>query len=368
MMPNFLIRGLAICLTMLLALQSCLMKRIPVILLVMCLFFSAPLAASAEPIILHQWGENDRLGTIGELFVYDNPYSGKIDYFRLKALGSDGRYWYFPTDETDNQYWEYLPQRPAAAATSPEEIPHTSPSPPPKTPVAGSCVGCPGAQNIGYSIPEQPISGFDALKFTMTPMTDKPKPNNEPPLSYYWAYQDNFVGSGNTFYFGLQPQGEYGKTALFSVFGEGTSSDPGYQYCKPGADAGSGTSCHIPYEWSVGKDYDFTVTLAKVDGDEKTWEGRVYDVESNLSMLIGKVTVKSSTGIGGYHVAFDEYYSYGSYPCPNQPLSEILFFTPTGYYQDKSQPGSISSLNQNGGCNVHFYSDNQRYAYIEAGT
>ncbi len=291
------------------------MKRILVVVLTICLLFFAPLVANASPSV--------------------------------------------------------LPQRPAGTPTSLEEIAHQPPSPssPPKTPVQGTCVDCGGAQNVVYELPGKPTPGFDALKFTMRPMTDQLRPNNVPPLSYYWAYQDNFVGeSKNTFYFGLQPDGEYRKTALFSVFGQGTSSDPNYKYCKPGADSGSGVSCHIPYEWSVGKDYDFTVTLAQVDGNKQIWEGRVYDVENNKSTLIGKITVTSSTGLGkDYHVAFDEYYSYKKYPCPNEPLSEILFFTPTGYYQGTSYPGSIRSLNVNGGCNVKFYSDNKSYAYIEAG-
>ncbi len=54
------------------------------------------------------WGSNDRLATVGQIFVYDNPYNGDIEYYRLASLGSDGRYWYFPTDRRDNSFWEYL--------------------------------------------------------------------------------------------------------------------------------------------------------------------------------------------------------------------------------------------------------------------
>lgn len=54
------------------------------------------------------WGDNDRKAAVGQIFVYDNPYSGAIEYFRLASAGSDGRYWYFPTDRRDNRFWEYL--------------------------------------------------------------------------------------------------------------------------------------------------------------------------------------------------------------------------------------------------------------------
>ncbi|MGL4906140.1 MAG: trypsin-like serine protease [Plesiomonas sp.] len=54
------------------------------------------------------WGENDRKGVIGDIYLYDNPYSGYLEVFKLTGLGSDGRYWYFPTDKTNNEYWSYM--------------------------------------------------------------------------------------------------------------------------------------------------------------------------------------------------------------------------------------------------------------------
>jgi len=64
---------------------------------------------------LHYWGEsskdgseNDRAGNIGDLYVYDNPYSNATEYFGLIRLGSDNKYWYFPIDQTNNHYWLYL--------------------------------------------------------------------------------------------------------------------------------------------------------------------------------------------------------------------------------------------------------------------
>ena len=57
------------------------------------------------------WGDNDREGTIGDVFIYANPFSKKVEYYKLKNLGSDKRYWYFPTGKDgvrDNYYWTYL--------------------------------------------------------------------------------------------------------------------------------------------------------------------------------------------------------------------------------------------------------------------
>lgn len=54
------------------------------------------------------WGSNDRKGNVGDIYVYENPYNGDVEFFRLVGLGSDARYWYFPTDKKDNLWWEYL--------------------------------------------------------------------------------------------------------------------------------------------------------------------------------------------------------------------------------------------------------------------
>ncbi len=56
----------------------------------------------------HQWGDYDRIGTIGDMYVYDNPYNGDKELFKLSGLGSDGRYWYYPTNKTNNRFWTYI--------------------------------------------------------------------------------------------------------------------------------------------------------------------------------------------------------------------------------------------------------------------
>lgn len=54
------------------------------------------------------WGENDRAGQVGQIYVYDNPYSGQIEYLRLISVDASNRYWYFPVNQKDNENWEYL--------------------------------------------------------------------------------------------------------------------------------------------------------------------------------------------------------------------------------------------------------------------
>ncbi|WP_181319072.1 M66 family metalloprotease [Photobacterium leiognathi] len=56
----------------------------------------------------HRWGDYDRIGTIGDLYVYDNPYNGDKELFQLSGLASNGRYWYFPINKTNNRYWTYI--------------------------------------------------------------------------------------------------------------------------------------------------------------------------------------------------------------------------------------------------------------------
>lgn len=54
------------------------------------------------------WGANDLRGTVGDVFIYANPHSNRVEYFRLKALDSDGRYWLLPTDAGESFWWTYL--------------------------------------------------------------------------------------------------------------------------------------------------------------------------------------------------------------------------------------------------------------------
>ncbi|MDM0044943.1 hypothetical protein QTH91_10640 [Variovorax dokdonensis] len=54
---------------------------------------------------LYTWEERHAAGVvIGDIFVYDNPYNGDVEYFR-KASNSP---WYFPIDKTSNGDWTYL--------------------------------------------------------------------------------------------------------------------------------------------------------------------------------------------------------------------------------------------------------------------
>ncbi|NLS12757.1 beta/gamma crystallin family protein [Vibrio sp. SM6] len=46
-------------------------------------------------------------GKVGDLYVYDNPYSGQTDIFRLKS----SNYSYFPTNRTSNSHWEFIGPR-----------------------------------------------------------------------------------------------------------------------------------------------------------------------------------------------------------------------------------------------------------------
>ncbi len=53
---------------------------------------------------LRSWGDSGTSGTPGDIYAYDNPYSGKREYFRLLTSS----YWYFPINQADNANWQYL--------------------------------------------------------------------------------------------------------------------------------------------------------------------------------------------------------------------------------------------------------------------
>lgn len=161
--------------------------------------------------------------------------------------------------------------------------------PPRMPPQQGGHVGAAGAANVDWQFTGAPRDGLDTMRATMSPRGyDNPGQN-----FIYWAFQGYFV-QGQGWYVGLQPSGEFGKTALFSVFGEGsTPLDPA---CKAGADNGAGTHCHIPYPWDTGRAYQFVVTLVAGNAGTSTWQGSVQDLATGATTVIGAIGVTAAHG------------------------------------------------------------------------
>lgn len=55
-----------------------------------------------------RWTDFDRRGRLGSIFWYPNPFSHRVEYFRLLQLGMDGHNRRFPTDGRSDAYWQYL--------------------------------------------------------------------------------------------------------------------------------------------------------------------------------------------------------------------------------------------------------------------
>jgi len=247
-------------------------------------------------------------------------------------------------------------------ATRPESIPVESVTVPPRAPARqGINAGKKGSPNVGWLFDGAPADGLDAVRVTISPRTyQEPHGKN----FVYWAF-DSVFAHGETYYVGLQPNGEYGKTALFSIFGPGTSSKS--SSCKQGADYGAGTSCHIPYDWQTGRAYQLTVQLVAAGNGTTTWEGAVNDVSSGARNVIGAVTVGSARGyLAPWGLTFVEYFHHID-SCAQQPYSEVLFFRPVGYRGGREYKGALHSLNLNTGCGQDFFGDGRSYVYVDVG-
>lgn len=98
------------------------------------------------------------------------------------------------------------------------------------------------------------------------------RPTIAPPIGTFWA-SNVFFSRFDGFYYGLQTEGELQgsqpgantKVAVFSVFarwGPGTYRVLNYTRCTPEADGGYGISCSIPYNWTLGVSFKFTLTIS----------------------------------------------------------------------------------------------------------
>ena len=142
---------------------------------------------------------------------------------------------------------------------------------------------------------------------------------------------------------GLQPDGEYGRTALFSFFGQGTSSS--FHACAAGADGGQGTSCHIPYPWELGHTYKFLVRQMSQDAAEgtTTWKATVTDTATNQPVTIGVVSVPASWGlIVPGNMAWAEWF-HGPDPCGQRTYFRVRYDSPTGYLKGVAYPESVAA-------------------------
>lgn len=54
---------------------------------------------------IKNWNDSDKSSEAGQIFEYFNPYNGKVDYFILKT---NGKYGYFPTNQTSNSNWKFI--------------------------------------------------------------------------------------------------------------------------------------------------------------------------------------------------------------------------------------------------------------------
>lgn len=62
-----------------------------------------------DPQAYHQWQARDPDPKQGQAYVYENPYTGKSELFRLHQTdAATGFYPNFPTDERSNDHWHYL--------------------------------------------------------------------------------------------------------------------------------------------------------------------------------------------------------------------------------------------------------------------
>jgi hypothetical protein len=252
---------------------------------------------------------------------------------------------------------------PSMAHATPEaSLPHPHVPLPPRPPAEdGLQSKSKAAPYAGWLFPTEPHKGFDALRVTMSPR-DCPTPEKN---SIYWAYDGNFLDN-STWYEGLQPNGEFGRTALFSVFGPGTEAK--HANCKSGADGGAGTHCHIHYDWQVGHSYEFTVALVAADGELSRWEGAIFDLATGARTVIGEIAVPASRGhLKAVGMTFSEYF-HRITSCAEQPHSEVLFYAPVGYRDGKEYLGKLHSMNANAGCHPKFHSDGSGFVFIENGT
>ncbi len=221
-------------------------------------------------------------------------------------------------------------------------------------------VGKSGSMSVGWLFAGTPSDGADGFRVTLTPsVLENPAGN-----MIYWAFEGYFH-DGSTWYMGLQPNGQYGQTALFSVFGKDTT--PLAPACAAGADGGAGTHCHIHYPWELGRSYELIVRLARGDSQTMVWEGAVADLASGAVTVIGDFGVSAARGLmRAEGVTFAEFFKRPT-PCAEEARSEVLVQQAFAFRSGQAFPGAVHSLNANSGCHPQFFGDGASFVYLDNG-
>ena len=170
-----------------------------------------------------------------------------------------------------------------------------------------------------------PTSGFTSLEHSLT---IESVAVNAP---YFWSHQFGFEG-GDGGYIGLQSNGRrvngtIGKTAVFSIFSSGIAGLPAASCSveQAGFDGynKSGTSCRIPFEWSVGSTYNLKVALLAQDNSGSWWAGTINGQE------IARIRVpRAWHGLRPSSIMWTEYFGPKPNTCKDIPYSRVRFSQP----------------------------------------
>lgn len=144
-------------------------------------------------------------------------------------------------------------------------------------------------------------------------------------VPYFWSRQFNFAQgpSGTGAYIGLQGINK----AVFSVFGESSSTSPGCNTVSSGFDGGSGpgTACLIDYTVQQGHTYRLRVWSISQDDNNKTWGAWVMDTATGQDTQIATISVPLSWGnVGTWSVVWSEYF-WPLTSCSQLPYSKVTF-------------------------------------------
>lgn len=158
--------------------------------------------------------------------------------------------------------------------------------------------------------------------------------------SYYWANQSWFI-NGGPIYMGLQSQGnsvnkQIGKTAVFSIFDSAIYGSPGNcEVLKNNFDGYKGrvgTSCRIPYNWTVGHTYQLTMKYENTSNLGPYWAGYVKNMNTGADTLIGHINIpRNWQGLSTVSSSWTEWFGPVATSCAAYPVSRVKFSTPRGF-------------------------------------
>lgn len=144
----------------------------------------------------------------------------------------------------------------------------------------------------------------------------------------FWAQNLTWRGRSDGAYLGIQTNGTFGRTGIFSIWNANGAQG---SHCLRFGGEGSGWSCRISFPFHTGRWYRLRIWRLQADAKGQWWGAWIYSPTTGKDHHIGNIRAPKAATQIGYAMNFTEYFGT-AVPCNRVPSSWVFFTQPAANY------------------------------------